>query len=120
MSKTQLKSRSRRKTNPYLKETLALALKNDAWHAAARKLSGPTRQQASLNLDQIDAKAKPGDTVLVPGKILSQGSLTKKLALVALSISPAAQAKLSESKSTFHTVKEEITKNEKASGVVIL
>ena len=120
MSKTQLKSRSRRKTNPSLKDTLALALKNEPWFPLAKKLSGPTRQHSSINLDQIDAKAEAGDTILVPGKILSQGTLTKKLALIALSISPAAQEKLAESKSTFHTIKEEITKNNKAEGVKIL
>jgi large subunit ribosomal protein L18e len=120
MSKTQLKSRSRRKTNPSLKDTLALALKNEPWHTLSKKLSGPTRQQAALNLDQIDAKSEAGDTILVPGKILSQGTLTKKLALVALSISSAAAEKLKESKSTFHTIKEEIEKNNKADGVKVL
>jgi len=120
VSKTKIKSRARKKTSPDLKETIALALKNPGWNEVAKLLSSSTRKLSSVNLFEIDRQTSAGDTVLIPGKVLSKGSLTKKVSIVALSISQSALDKLKETKSDFKTIKEEILKNKKFEGVKIL
>jgi large subunit ribosomal protein L18e len=120
ISKTKLKLRSQKKTRPELKETIALALKNPNWKPIAKILSSSTRKFSSINLFQLDKKAERGDTVIIPGKILSSGELTKQLAIVALSISPSASGKLTSSKSKFHTILQEIKENPKMEGIKIL
>ena len=120
LSKTKINERTRRKTNPYLEETIRLALKHENWIAIAKFLSGPTRKYESINLSQIEEKTKLGDTVLIPGKVLSEGNITKKIRICALSISYPAKEKLKSSKSEFATIAEEIKKNPKAEGVRVI
>ena len=73
-----------------------------------------------MNLDQIDEKSKEGDTILVPGKVLGTGEVTKKLRIVAFSFSESARQKLKEKKCEMVTILEEIKVNPKAEGIKIL
>jgi len=120
ISRKKIKSHLRMKTKSDLKETIALALKHPNWLGVAKILAGPTRKQISINLFEIDAKTKVGDTVLIFGKVLSKGELTKKIRICALSISESALEKLKSSKSEFVTIEEEIKKNLKFEGIRIL
>lgn len=120
LSKTHIKDKCKRKTNPVLAETLYAARKQKNWLALAHKLSGPTRLHASINLDQIDSKTSAGDTIIVPGKVLASGQLTKKLRICSLSISSSARQKMQKTKSEYVSILEEIKKNPKAEGVKIL
>lgn len=120
VTKTQLKDRRGRKSNPILAETLSSAIREPAWHRVAVRLSGPTRQYASLNLFQIDQAAKDGETVIVVGKVLSQGALTKKITVCGLSISATAREKLQKSGSQFMTLRDAMKKYPKAEGVKLL
>lgn len=120
ISRKTLKERIRKKTNPSLAETIKTAMKNEKWLPVARVLSGPTRKQTSLNLYEIDERTKAGDSVLVLGKVLSQGELTKKIVICGLSASEKAKQKIKESKSEFVYLIDEIKKNQKAEGVKIL
>jgi len=119
-SKTKAKKQSKRKTKPKLTETIALALKNSPWKKLANILTGPTNKYSSVNLYQIDSKTKEGDTIIVPGKVLSIGELTKKVRICSLEISDSAKEKLSKTKSEYVTIAEEIKKNPKAEGVKII
>ena len=120
LSKTKIRMRKKRKTNPELAEAIKLASKNQNWMNIAKILSGPTRKYSSLNLFQIDEKAKTGDTILITGKILSKGDLTKKIKIIGLSISAEAKEKLKTTKSEFIPLIEEIKKNVKFEGIKIL
>ena len=120
ISKTRLKIRIRRKFNPSIIELVRLTSKSSSWDKITKVLAGPTRQYPSFNLNQIDAKVSAGDTLIIPGKVLSQGDLTKKIKICALSISKTAREKLKISKSEFTPLIEEVKKNQKAEGVKIL
>jgi len=63
VSKTKIKQRKRKKTNPLLVETVNLALKNSSWGKVASIISGSNSNYSILNLNQIDEKTKEGDTV---------------------------------------------------------
>lgn len=120
LSRTKLKERKRRKTNPELIKTIDLAMKNPSWNFLVKDLSSSTRKTPSINLKDIDSKVKTGDTIVVAGKILSKGNLTKKIRICALSISQSALERLKETKSEFIKLKEEIVKNKKAEGIKII
>lgn len=119
-SKTRLKERRVRKSNSRLSGIIQLAIKNQAWNKVAVRLSGPTRNFAAVNLFEIEAKAKEGGLIVVPGKVLSGGELKKKSTIAALGISAAAKEKLKPSKSEFMTIDEAIKKHPKAEGMVIV
>ena len=120
LSKTKIRDRARKKTSQDVKDTINLALKHVGWMQVAKILSGPTRNQSVLNLQEIDHKAKTGDTIIVTGKVLSKGNLTKKIKICSMSISGQAREKLKETKSEYIHLSEEIKKNPKAEGIKIL
>ena len=120
ISNTKIKLRGSRKTNPVLKETILAARKNPAWNTVAKLLSSSTRNYSSKNLKEIDSQVSAGDTVIIVGKVLSKGELTKKLRICALSVSEKAQEKIRAQKSELVSIQEEIAKNPKAEGIKIL
>ena len=119
-SRTKIKLHLRKKTSIELRQTIAEALKNPNWKKFAQILASSTRKQSALNLFQIDKQTTPGDTVIIVGKVLSKGELTKQVSIVALSISQPALKKLPHSKSKFKTILEEIKSNKKAEGLKFL
>ena len=117
---TKIKKQIKKKTNSELVETILSAAKNEKWFDVARVISGPRRKRISVNLDEIDKVAKEGETIVVPGKVLSQGEAKKKIKIVALSFSENAKEKLSRNKKDFATIEEEIKKNPDAKGIRII
>jgi len=119
-SKTKMKMQGRRKSSPVLEDTIREGLKNEGWRKVVGILSGSTKNYKSINLFEIDKQSKAGDTVVVVGKILSEGELTKKIKICALSVSKKAEVRIKESKSEIVSILEEIKKNPKAEGVKVL
>ncbi|MEK6757758.1 MAG: 50S ribosomal protein L18e [Nanoarchaeota archaeon] len=119
-TKTKIEKQLQRKTNSELVETIIAAKKNDKWNSVAGILSGSRKIRVNLNLEDIDKKAKDGDIVVIPGKILSQGELNKKVKVVALNFSEKAKEKLLKSKHEVLTILEEIKKNPDAKGIKML
>lgn len=119
-SLTKIKKQVQKKTNSELVETILELAKNDKWFDVARLISGPRRKRVSLNLDEINEHSKDGETVVVAGKVLSQGEVKKKIKIVALAFSENAMEKLSKEKREFATISEEIKKNPDAKGLRIL
>ena len=118
-SKTKISRQVRAKGNPELVETINLAKKNKNWFKVAEILSYPRRKRPEMNLSQISEKVK-GNIALIPGKVLSQGELSKKIKIISFNISENAKKKLENSKIEYSTILEEIKKNPDAKGVEIL
>ena len=66
------------------------------WKAVAEELQRPSRQMRVVNIAKINRYANDGDTVVVPGKVLGSGELTKKVTVVAYQFSKQAQEKISK------------------------
>ena len=109
-----------RKTSSEIVETIIAAKKNKAWLKIAHMISGPRRKQASVNLIDIEKETKEGDTVLIAGKVLGSGDVSKKVRVVALYFSEEARKKLKAKKCEVVSVKEEIKVNPKAQGIRVL
>ena len=88
------------KTNPNLIELINKLNKQskseDAaiWKDVADRLSRSNRRTAEVNLSSINRYAVADETILVPGKVLSNGELDKKVNVVALKFSAKAQEKI--------------------------
>lgn len=119
-SKTKIGKQVSNKRNLELVETVLLAKKHPAWMAVAGALSGPRKNLLNINLGELNEKVKEGESVVVPGKVLSQGELTKKSRIVALNFSGPAKEKLLKEKKELTYIIDEIKKNPSAKGVRIL
>ncbi len=119
-SKTKIGKQIKRKTNPGLVKTIKATRKNESWKEVAAILSGPRRNFVDLNLGEIDSRAKEGGTVVVPGKVLSQGEITKEIKIIALNFSEKAKEKLEKDKIYYSGVIEEIEKNPEGKNMKVL
>lgn len=109
-------------TNPLLqKAILELKMqKAKLWKQVAYELERATRKRREVNLSAVQRFAKDGETVLVPGKVLSAGNLQKKVTIAAWSFSTAAKEKIKTAGGKFMTISELIKTNPKGTGVKII
>lgn len=119
-SQSLIEKQLRKKTNPELITTIIAAKKNKAWIEVAGLISGSRKNNKNLNLREIDQLAKEKETLIVPGKILSQGELSKKIKIAALNFSEKAREKLSKSGSEGISILQEIKSNPEAKGIKII
>ncbi|MBU2562285.1 MAG: 50S ribosomal protein L18e [Nanoarchaeota archaeon] len=114
----KIEKQLKRKTNSDLVKTIITAKKNKKWKKVAERLSSPKRK--SLNLEEINKQAKEGEIIVIPGKVLSQGEIDKKIKIVAFNFSEKAKEKLLKSSVKVLSILEEIKKNPEAKGVKFL
>jgi large subunit ribosomal protein L18e len=119
-TKTKISKQVKRKTSNELVNTILISKKNNAWNEVASILSKPRKNRLNLNLGEINKMSKAGETIVVPGKVLSQGEIDKKIKLVALGFSEKAVEKILGAKSEMESILNEIKKNPNAKGVRIL
>ena len=111
--------------NEALMELLSLlkktAIENDApvWKRIATDLEAPTKQRRIVNLYKLDKYCKDGETIVVPGKVLGMGEVTKKLQVAAYTFSEDAHKKINASGKAM-TIRELIAKNPKGDKVRIM
>lgn len=88
------------KTNPGLRiliqDLKKKSWENEApiWRDIAKRLEKPTKHRIAVNLSRIDRYANEGETVLVPGKLLAAGAISKKVRVAAYGFSAAAVEKI--------------------------
>jgi len=113
-------------TNPYLKKLVEdlkekyYKDKTEIWLAVAEKLENPRRKKVEVNLSDIERNTDKGQTVVVPGVVLSSGDLTKSITVAAWKFSEAAVDKIKKSKGKILTIEELVKENPKGTDVKIL
>lgn len=99
-------------TNPELrkliKELKKSSMENKApiWKRVALELEKPTRRRISVNLYRIDKHSENGETIIVPGKVLATGDLTKQVKVAAWTFSEQASSKIKDAVSIHELLKE--------------
>lgn len=90
-----------RKSNPVLVDLIA-ALKNSGreneaplWRDIALRLEKPSRNWAQVNVSKIDKYGNEGENVVIAGKLLGSGEITKAMTVVAFNASASAVEKIS-------------------------
>jgi large subunit ribosomal protein L18e len=94
--------------------------KVDLWKRIASDLEKPTRQRRIVNLSKISRYCSEDEVVVVPGKVLGSGDLSKKITVAAYQFSEQAIAKIKEAKGTTIDLQELIKKNPKGQKVRII
>lgn len=94
--------------------------KEPIWLDVAKKLRAPRRIKVALNIVDLERHARAGETVVVPGSVLSNGELTKAVHVAAWRFSPAAAAKIKKAKGATMTIDELLEKNKSGSNVRIM
>jgi len=117
ISKSQIKKRIKKKTNPILVKTIELAKRNNHLELA-KKLLIPTRKQGRINLNELNNIEE--NKVIVPGKVLGEGEINKKISVFALSFSEQAKEKLKKAGCEFKTINEEIKNNPELKGIRVI
>ncbi|RLG33474.1 50S ribosomal protein L18e [Methanosarcinales archaeon] len=129
--------RRKRKTNPQINKLIEdlkrIARENSApiWRDIAKRLEKPRRNYAAVNLSKINRYSSSNDTILVPGKVLSSGTMEKPVTVAALGFSKKAFEKIckcgeggkegkGEERGKCITIEELIKNNPKGSGVKII
>lgn len=90
------------------------------WKRIKKDLLKPTRQRRVVNLYKIEKAAKDGETIVVPGKVLSIGNVEKKLTVAALMFSSEAKRKIEGANGKIMTLSELFAKNPDGKNVRIL
>ncbi len=113
-------------TNAYLRrfidELKKKSLENKApiWKDVAEKLGKPTRQKVEVNISDIEQNANSGETILVPGVVLSNGELTKQVKIAAWKFSAKAEEKIKHTHGEIFTIEEILQKNPKGTNIRIM
>ena len=109
-------------TNPQLKDLIMRLKKSKVriWRDVAEKLNKPTRRRIEVNFLRINRYAKEGETIVVPGVVLSAGNLEKKLTIAAWRFSKKAREKIEASGSKAISIEELVKINPKGSNVRIM
>ncbi|HYD03835.1 MAG TPA: 50S ribosomal protein L18e [Alphaproteobacteria bacterium] len=74
--------------NPKLQELISslkkqsIDHKTGVWKRVALELERPTRHHRVVNLTKVEKYANENDVVVIPGKLLSGGELTKKVTII--------------------------------------
>ena len=119
ISKTTLKTKLRRKTNPKMIQLVTFLRKQSPfWFKVSEYLVKPKRNAISVNIEKINKVAKPNSIVLIPGKVLSEGELTKSIVLSAFSFSESAKKKLSKAKIV--SIENLAKENKKGDNILII
>lgn len=86
----------------------------------AEKLNKPSRRRAEINVSKINRYASEGETVIVPGKVLSVGLMEKKVTVAAWRFSEQATEKIEKAGGKCISISELLKTNENGKGVRIL
>jgi large subunit ribosomal protein L18e len=90
------------------------------WSSVARRLGRARHSVRPVNVGQLERLASPGETVVVPGKVLSDGALSKALTVGAFAFSPAAREKIRAAGGTAVSLEALLKTNPEGAGVRLL
>ncbi|MFA6065428.1 MAG: uL15 family ribosomal protein [archaeon] len=104
-------------------EKAAKATKKEIWADLASRMDSPTRNALTVSIEHVNKMValNKGKTIIVPGKILSDGEMEQKAVIVAVAASESAKTKINK-KGEFVLLKDfaEKAAKVKASDLVII
>ncbi|HDJ25902.1 MAG TPA: 50S ribosomal protein L18e [Candidatus Bathyarchaeota archaeon] len=112
--------------NPELKELIRLLRRKygelgaKIWRDVAERLSRPRSRRAVVNVSKINRYTRPGDTVVVPGKVLGAGSIGHPVCVAAFSFSASARRKIEAAGGECISIRELVERNPRGSGVRLM
>jgi large subunit ribosomal protein L18e len=97
-----------------LRDNVRSGKKRDLSRKLLKLVDVPARRRISVNLYKLDKLTHEGDSVIVPGKVLADGSISHKLNIAALEYSKGASVALGNAGAKLGEIREMLeTKNVK-------
>jgi large subunit ribosomal protein L18e len=115
-----------KKTNPTLisliQQLKKQSIEKDVsiWKDIALRLEKPSKNWAKVNLNRISKYTNEKEIALIPGKVLSDGELTKKVSVAAWSFSEKAQDKITKVGGKYLSIEELLKNNPEGKNIRIL
>jgi len=94
--------------------------KAPVWDYVADILERPSRSRVAVNVSKLERVASPNDVVVVPGKLLGAGNISKKVVVAAYSFSPKAVEKVRNAGGQVMSIKDLVRVNPRGSGVRVV
>lgn len=94
--------------------------KKPLWRRIVKELSRPRRQKVEVNLSKLEQFASEDTTVIVPGKVLGSGIISKKLTIAAFSFSESAKLLINNAGGTVMSIEALHKTNPEGKGLTIL
>lgn len=98
---------------------LSVKQKVKLWKVVAEELETSTRRRREVSVESISKHAKANETVIVPGKVLSDGDMRQKVTVAAFKFSKTAAEKINANGKAI-SIEELMKTNPKAQKVRIL
>jgi len=95
-------------------------IKTPTWLAVAKGLNRPSRKAYEVNLNRIEKHARKGENVIVPGKVLGSGNLSKQLTVAALCFSGTATEKIEKAGGKVMAIEDMVKENPHAKKLRIM
>ncbi len=90
------------------------------WKRVASDLKKSRRNRREVNVSVINRNSKDNETIIIPGKVLGDGAIDKKLTVAAFQFSELAKSKIEKAGGNAISIKELLEKEPKAKGVKLL
>jgi large subunit ribosomal protein L18e len=92
----------------------------DVWADVAARLEAPRSTHAEVNLSRIERYARTDETVVVPGKVLGSGALTKDVSVAAVDFSSTAETKIEQADGEAIDLATAVERNPEGSDVRVI
>jgi large subunit ribosomal protein L18e len=90
------------------------------WRDVSKRLMTPQKNRVEVSVGAINRICQEGDVIVIPGKILADGDIQKKLTVAYYAISKSAAIKLDAAKIERMTIEELVEKNPSGKRVRII
>ncbi|MFO7792940.1 MAG: 50S ribosomal protein L18e [Candidatus Saliniplasma sp.] len=114
------------KTNPILvrliKDLKDMAREQNApiWRDVAERLEKPSSNWAEVNLSRLQRHADEDEKIIVPGKVLGAGYLTKRVIVGSFNASDSAKEDIIEAGGEYMSIRELAEQNPKGNGIRVM
>ena len=118
--------RINRKSNSELVQSIISLKKaardNDApiWRSIAKRLEGPSRNWPTVNISKLEYNSQKNSKIVVPGKLMGSGNLTKKVTVSAYSFTKSATEKIERAGGKCLQYNDFIKSNPKGKDVMVI
>ena len=118
--------RINRKSNAELIQSITSLKKaardNDApiWRSIAKRLEGPSRNWPTVNISKLEYNSQKNSKIVVPGKLMGSGNLTKKVTVSAYSFTKSATEKIEKAGGKCLHYSDFIKSNPKGKDVMVI
>ena len=101
-------------------KTIGREKEGNIWKTTAKLLEKSSKNWPSINVSRLEYNVKSSEKIVIPGKLLGSGNISKKVTVGAYSFSNAAKVKIEAAGGKCVGLDEMAKKNPKGSGLRLM